>query len=120
MGSFRNSFAAQEGAGGLFMAGRVTGGTFALSNLSGPLGQQNTISGSKGATGTYTLTLNPFKGPLGGVNVITTPLTADIAVSISSGPTYTGDSLAITFKTRSIAGSPADTDANFYFQVEAF
>lgn len=120
MATIRASWANVEGTGALFLAGKVTGASGALTNLSGPLAHQSVISCTRTGAGTYSITLNPFKAPLGAVNVGLTPVTADRACSISAGPTYTGDSLALTVKTRSITGAPADTDADFYFEFQAF
>jgi hypothetical protein len=115
----RNSLAHVEGAGALLVAGKVTGTNGALSNLSTPVAHQSTMSCQRTGTGAYTLTLAPFKGPTGAVNIQLDVQVADVSIRFNTH-TYTGDSLSITVTTRTIGTTPAPVDSDFFFFVMAF
>jgi hypothetical protein len=117
--SFRNSLAAVNGCGTLFFAGKVTGTNGALSNLSGAPGLQQMVTCTRTGTGAYTLTLCPFLGPQGSVNIDLSVQAADVSIRFNTH-VYTGNSLQITVTTRSIGTSPAPTDSDFFFCVMAF
>ena len=118
--SMRHGLGQVEGASALFIAGTATPTTatsVTFTNLSPPLAMQADITATL-ATSVFTITINPFIGPLGGVVVFVSPTTASGIVRVDS-KTYTGDSLAIVVKSFAVDGTTA-TDKAFDFMVWAY
>lgn len=121
MATTRHTLGQFEGTGALFIGGRTnfkSTGTPVIqlsstTGVSGPLAQNADIGITRSGTGGYTLTINPFKGPLGGLcYAFTAYSTATTSAGCSAVPTYTGDSLAFALVTHS-AGVAVDCDVNF-------
>lgn len=118
MATTRHSMAQLEGAGALDIAFRVlnTAGTPSITNVSPPLAQAADVSVVDTDPGEYTITINPFRGPLGYAYVFMTAQTAGLITTLSSGPTYTNDSLAFAIL---VTSNATRTDASVLVRVLA-
>lgn len=92
----RHTWAQLDGAGTLFVAGRVNvaGGVPTL-QLSGPVGQQNDITVTDSGVGNYDLAIGNFKGPIGfAIGIVAVNSTTAGTAMIDSN-SYSGDTLSI-------------------------
>lgn len=122
MGTTRHSLAQFEGTGPLFIGGKITNnaGSVSISStvgLTGPLMQNTDVTVVRTALGAYTLTINPFIGPLGGVVHAITAQTNGTAIGVCATHVYTGTSLAVSIVLVSTGTATptgvADADVNF-------
>lgn len=119
MPTTRHRFADLEGS--LFIGGRTqfksTGAVaIQISSTTGvtpPLAQNADVGIVRNSTGNYTLTINPFRGPLGGVvHAISAATGVAYATVADTTYAYTNDSLALTIRTSS-GGTLVDADVSF-------
>ncbi len=120
MATTRHSLAQFEGTGALFIGGKITSLGVSGINLSsttgvtGPLAQNTDAQVVRNSIGNYTLTINPFRGPLGGVvPAITAGSVGFSSMNCTTTTAYTNDSLAVTILITGSTGTYADGDVNF-------
>ena len=111
----RHSLAQIEGISALFIAGSsASDGT--ASNLISPLGQAGDVAVTKTGTGTYTVVVKDFKGPLGKV-VAMVCLGANSGI-LQQSVSYSGTTLTLAVSSFAVDGTTA-TDKSFSFEIWA-
>ena len=110
--------------GALFIGGTITSlgvsgvNISSTTGLTPPLAQNADVSVVRDAIGEYTMTINPFRGPLGAVcHSVTASSTASYGLTTRTTTTYTNDSLAVTIK---VASGAAFADGDISFMIFAF
>lgn len=109
--------------GRLSFAGVVTGTVDAsaatLSNLFDNAEADSEVSIVDDGTGQFTISVTNFKGPQGVALGFATPLEADTVVRAGTA-SYSGETVSVQFTVRTVAGSPAASDSDFNFRIEAY
>jgi hypothetical protein len=116
--SIRNSLSHLEGASALFAAGKTTAADASTYTLTTVKSFKADIVIAKSATGIYTITITPFKGPQGLVSTVVGLFGANSGIARVDSEVYTGNNLVITVKTFAVDGTTA-TDKQFSFQTFA-
>ncbi len=131
MGNLHHSIGQLEGAGALFIAGKITTVVLATAvtsvatgDVSSPQALASDVSVTRaGGTnaaigkGVYTLTIANFKGPVGRAVPGIAVGSPGTMIAVSAIPTYSGDTLSVAIVTGT-AGTLADSD--IYFQILAY
>ena len=118
MANVRHLLADVVGAGALFASAQIsTAGV--VSQQSPPLSQSSDITCVKNGTGDFTVTISPFKGPLGFAQVGIQPINSSlISATVKAAPSYSGD--ALSFEILLFNSSASATDSIFEFEAVAY
>lgn len=107
----------------LYNGGKVTGTVDAsegtISGLFDGAEADAEVSIVDNGTGDFTISVTNFRGRQAVAKGFATPIEADVVVSAREG-TYSGDTASVQFLVRTVAGSPAASDADFNFTIEAY
>lgn len=96
-------------AAGLQVKMLVASGGASITRATGPNFQDADITSVSNATGDYTITINPFKGPKGEIYCQATCSTSSKLFATIKSATYTNDSLAVNITMFADTGTATDT-----------